>query len=111
MFSESCEKYHGIEISQICSLFLFIFSDFESGCHSNKTIEANRAIVGREKAVPLGHDAIVQQQSREPANCSANVRVAGVANCNGLHSSEKRGGTKGFGHGVLAVPDAAASCD
>lgn len=51
----------------------------------------------------------MQQQSRKSTNRSADVRMARVADRDGLHSSEEHGGTEDFRHGVLVVSNASAS--
>lgn len=93
--------------SSICNLCC---SDPESGSDADPTIQANGAVAGSEEAVLVGHDAALQQQPRESAYRSADVRMAGVADRHGLYPSEEHGGAEDIRHGVLLVPYASSSC-
>lgn len=53
----------------------------------------------------------MQQQQRKPTNRATDVRLAGMAYCHGLHTSEKRGRAEDIGHGLFVVQNAAPSCD
>ena len=61
---------------QVIYISLF-FSDSEGGCISDPSVEAEPEIGGSQEAVPLGHDAALQQQQREPQDCPSDVGLAG----------------------------------
>lgn len=57
----------------------FLCSDPQSGGDTDPPVQADGATAGGQEAVPVRHDAAVQQQPREPTDRAADVRVAGVA--------------------------------